>query len=106
MDLLMAHRWPGNIRELINALQFAAVRCDQEKIQRHHLPPEIRNIVAPLQSALDPAPGSKPRRRRLDEESVEQALRETGGNKVKAAKLLGVGRATLYRFLQKHPSVS
>ena len=42
----------------------------------------------------------------LDEEAVEQALKETGGNKVKAAKLLGVGRATLYRFLQKHPSVS
>jgi len=107
MDLLMAHRWPGNIRELINALQFAAVRCEAEKIQRQHLPPEIRNIVAPLQP---PGAGlefsDKPRRRKLDEESVEQALKETSGNKVKAAKLLGVGRATLYRFLQKHPSVS
>jgi PAS domain S-box-containing protein len=107
MDLLLAHRWPGNIRELINALQFAAVRCEGEKIGRQHLPPEIRNIVAPLHSpGAGPALSNKPRRRKLDEESVEQALRETGGNKVKAAKLLGVGRATLYRFLEKHPSVS
>jgi len=107
LDLFLAHGWPGNIRELINSLQFAAVRCETEKIQRRHLPPEVRNLVPPLQT---PGAGSglnsQPRRRKLDEESVDQALRETGGNKVKAAKLLGVGRATLYRFLQKHPSVS
>jgi transcriptional regulator of acetoin/glycerol metabolism len=103
----LAHRWPGNIRELINALQFASVRCEEEKIQRHHLPPEIRNIIAPLHTAGAPeAPASMPRSRKLDQESVEQALKETGGNKVKAAKLLGIGRATLYRFLQRHPSVS
>jgi PAS domain S-box-containing protein len=107
MDLFLAHRWPGNIRELINALQFASVRCEEEKIQRHHLPPEIRNIIAPLHTAGAPeAPASMPRSRKLDQESVEQALKETGGNKVKAAKLLGIGRATLYRFLQRHPSVS
>jgi len=107
MDLLLSHGWPGNIRELINALQFAAVRCEEEKLQRQHLPPEIRNLVAPLEPpGSGPALNSQPRRRKLDEDSVGQALKETGGNKVKAAKLLGVGRATLYRFLQKHPSVS
>jgi PAS domain S-box-containing protein len=107
MDLLMDHQWPGNIRELINALQFASVRCDKEKIQRHHLPPEIRNVAAPLRSPKAAAAlGAEPRRRKLDRDSVEQALKETGGNKVKAAKLLGIGRATLYRFLRKHPPVS
>ncbi len=107
MDLLMVNHWPGNIRELINVLQFASVRCQNEKIQRHHLPPEIRNPGdMPRHSGPTWASSLKPRRRKLDEESVEQALKETGGNKVKAAKLLGIGRATLYRFLQKHPSVS
>jgi transcriptional regulator of acetoin/glycerol metabolism len=42
--------------------------------------------------------------RKLDLLAVKEALIKTGGNKVKAAKLLGVGRATLYRFIGKHPN--
>jgi transcriptional regulator of acetoin/glycerol metabolism len=42
----------------------------------------------------------------LDIEGVRTALIKTGGNKAKAAKLLGVGRATLYRFLGDHPELS
>ncbi len=42
--------------------------------------------------------------RKLDPLAVKEALINTGGNKVKAAKLLGVGRATLYRFIGKHPN--
>ena len=44
--------------------------------------------------------------RKLDRESVEAALIKSGGNKAKAARLLGVGRATLYRFLVDFPTVS
>ena len=52
---------------------------------------------------LAPAPATKQGRFKLNLEAVEQALQQTGGNKVKAAKLLGVGRATLYRFLSRNP---
>ncbi len=103
MDLLLIHNWPGNVRELINALQFASVRCEGETIEARHLPPELRsgsNSVPPLVSAgKDPHIWVRSRRGKLTEHDVAQALKESGGNKVKAAKLLGVGRATLYRFL-------
>ncbi len=116
LENLLRHRWPGNIRELINALQFAAVRCQGDEVMPHHLPPEVRDFegepmplvqTTPPATAtateLAPAPATKQGRFKLNLEAVEQALQQTGGNKVKAAKLLGVGRATLYRFLSRNP---
>jgi PAS domain S-box-containing protein len=106
MDCLLRHRWPGNVRELINALQFAAVRCEGEEILVRHLPPEVRQEEGGLQ-VRRPEPATPPvqtaprKRYKLDRESVTRALEEAGGNKVLAAKLLGVGRATLYRFLNR-----
>ena len=110
LEHLLRHRWPGNIRELINALQFGAVRCQGEEILAHHLPPEVRDLTA------GPLPARRPRsvaprshlqpgggRYKLEQEAVEHALAQSGGNKVKAAKILGVGRATLYRYLNRHP---
>jgi PAS domain S-box-containing protein len=109
LDCLLSHSWPGNIRELINALQFASVRCTGEVIWPEHLPPEVRRGTplageSPSTQTGDGASvGSVPTPRRgrakLTSEIVASALEETGGNKVRAAKLLGVGRATLYRFL-------
>ena len=108
MNLLLAHNWPGNVRELINALQFGSVRCEAESIQPVHLPPEIRNLdpsSRKLQRSIGAwaTPGPKTRKRKLDAETVRQALSETGGNKLQAAKNLGVGRATLFRFLKDRP---
>jgi transcriptional regulator of acetoin/glycerol metabolism len=60
-----------------------------------HLPREIAEFAAGRPSR-GPA-------RKLDAERVRTALETSGGNKAKAARLLGVGRATLYRFLKDHP---
>ena len=110
MDLLLGHTWPGNVRELINALQFAAVRSGSDSIDAEHLPPEVRKAASPLDVLTAPAASTRestsegPRsRRKLDLDSVVAALQQTGNNKVQAAKLLGVGRATLYRFLNDNP---
>jgi len=109
MDRLLRYPWPGNVRELINALQSASVRCTGDTIQLAHLPPEIRDPDATGLAAPPPLPGAAPaplgvppfrRPCKLDEATVTEALRTTGGNKVKAARLLGIGRATLYRFLR------
>jgi DNA-binding NtrC family response regulator len=117
LGCLLAHRWPGNIRELINALQFASVRCDGALILPEHLPPELRRGAAPggvaavgglplISPMAEPASFGHlagGRRPKLEPERVVQALSAAGGNKVKAARILGVGRATLYRFLKDNP---
>ena len=107
LELLMGHPWPGNVRELINALQFATVRSTGTKVELKHLPPSITRRAGHFASPVGLRSGSdEPKKRRnlkLTTEAVKQALAEAGGNKVRAAKLLGVGRATLYRFLGANP---
>ncbi|MDA0989348.1 MAG: sigma 54-interacting transcriptional regulator [Verrucomicrobia bacterium] len=90
MEILMAHNWPGNVRELQNWLQFAMVKCHSGCIGPEHLP-----------AGGTPREPSAPRhkRRKLDATAVRDALQASNGNKVEAAKRLGVSRATLYRFL-------
>jgi PAS domain S-box-containing protein len=97
IDIMMSHDWPGNVRELQNWIQFALVKCKGRVIEPAHLPAAAQAIPrAGLPTDLE-GPG---RRRRLSPASVREALVQAGGNKVRAAKILGVGRATLYRFLE------
>ena len=91
MALMMGYRWPGNVRELQNAIQFSIVKSKNQIIMPRDLPIELRSATAP---AYRRGPS-----RKLDVDTVKAALTEAGGNKSKAARLLGVGRATLYRFL-------
>jgi transcriptional regulator with PAS, ATPase and Fis domain len=98
MSLMLDYRWPGNIRELQNAIQFAFVKCNTKLILPEDLPLELREMEA---VCVQRGPSKK-----LDPTGVTSALVRTGGNKVKAAKLLGVGRATLYRFLGDHPELN
>jgi len=97
MDIFMDYDWPGNVRQLQNAIQFALVKSRGEDIEPVHLPPDI---IARFTHArqMSKKPG---RKKKLDRESVRQALRKAGGNKAKAARALGVSRATLYRFISE-----
>jgi PAS domain S-box-containing protein len=97
MSLMLDYRWPGNVRELQNAIQFAIVKSSGRAISADDLPMELRDLE---NICVRRGPS-----RKLDADSVRTALERTGGNKVKAAKLLGVGRATLYRFLSDYPDV-
>ena len=90
--------WPGNVRELQNALQFAIVHSNDKIIYPRDLPAELRE---------HPAVGGRQRSagRRLRPEAVRAALEKCGGNKAKAARDLGIGRATLYRYMDEHPEL-
>jgi DNA-binding NtrC family response regulator len=110
MDVLLAYHWPGNIRELINALRFASICCPGNEIHIQHLPAEVQEAVgyisegAPTaETVTDPAADNPSRKEKLSTETVQRALSEANGNKVLAAKLLKVSRATLYRFLERNP---
>ena len=98
ISVLMGYHWPGNVRELQNAIQFAIVHCSGDTIFPKDLPLELKD-----QSILGPSRGAS---RKLNVESVKSVLIKTGGNKARAARILGVGRATLYRFLVDHPDAA
>ena len=109
MALMLDHPWPGNVRELQSVLYYALIKARGTRIRAQHLPPELqgtRVLDRVDEAATAPPPlqaGTTKRGTKLDVESVRAALEATGGNKVKAARRLGVGRATLYRFLDRNP---
>jgi len=95
---MKSYGWPGNIRELQSALRYGLVHARGGIIQPEHLPPELGESSG--------TPYDRPRKHKLSAELVRNALIQSGGNKKKASRLLGVGRATLYRFLAENPNVS
>jgi DNA-binding NtrC family response regulator len=96
MAVLMDYPWPGNVRELRNALEFAVIRARGSVIQPEELPPELLDFVP--EGASKPSPDEHG----LDEaDRVKAALKWARGNRTKAARLLGISRATLYRRLRE-----
>lgn len=97
LNFLQAYAWPGNVRELENAMERAVVLCTGSIIRPEHLPP---GILYPDEGG-DSSPFS-PRRSLADveREHIHQVLEMTGGNKSRAAKILGISQATLWRKLK------
>ncbi len=98
ISIMMDYSWPGNVRELENIIQFANIKCKRGVITPDNLPREL------TENSFEKKPDRR-RSKKLDQESVKDALVRTDGNKTKAAQTLGVGRATLYRFIDDHPDV-
>ncbi|KER10530.1 MAG: hypothetical protein HY22_04850 [[Candidatus Thermochlorobacteriaceae] bacterium GBChlB] len=94
--LLEGHGWRGNVRELENVIERAAVLCSGEIIQKDHLPDYITGqesskvISFRVGTTLE----------EIEEVMISRTLEATGGNKEETARLLGIGVATLYRKLK------
>jgi PAS domain S-box-containing protein len=105
LDVLLTYQWPGNIRELENWLQFALLKCKGRVIEPEHFPPPAiwANPAQPMIgfAAAGAEPALLRARVRVDPETLRNALARTGGNRVAAARLLGISRATLYRSLHQ-----
>lgn len=101
MALLMSHAWPGNVRELHQVLRTAvALSGDSAQIRREHLDESWLDSV--IYAGVPEAPSAAgPPTRLADAQSqlIERTLAELGGNRSRAAKALGISRATLYRKL-------
>jgi DNA-binding NtrC family response regulator len=106
LEALARHAWPGNVRELENVVHRAVLAARSDQIELADLPPDLQSVAA--------APASRPVAlkgdeddatdsativplRELEERAIKKALRVTRGSVGRAAKLLGIGRATLYR---------
>jgi len=107
LSLMMSYAWPGNVRQLQNAIQFSLIKCHGAVIEPHHLPPELTGgFTRPVGAQPGEAvPGKAGRKPKLALKDVEFALRKVAGNKARAARMLRVGRATLYNFLKEHPQL-
>jgi DNA-binding NtrC family response regulator len=101
--LLADHGWSGNVRELDNVLQFARMKCRGGMIRPDHLPPSFRIRTVPPPTTATAAEREPTARAALDQTSVADAITKADGNRTRAAQLLGVSRATLYRFLARNP---
>ena len=93
MQALMDYQWPGNVRQLENALSYAVILCQGGILQVKHLPPVLQ------ESRGDPAEISLSENERR---AILRALEESNWNKHEAARRLQVSRSTLYSKIRRH----
>jgi len=96
--VLTSYHWPGNVRQLINAIDRAKILADDDVIRAENLPQEVlsheKRDAAPLSDDSDLAA--------MNRNLVVAAMTAEQGNKLRAAKRLGVNRRSLYRLLEKY----
>jgi DNA-binding NtrC family response regulator len=96
MALLTSYGWPGNVRELQHTMERAVALASSALLLPDDLPPEVRVAGA------DPrAPGSTLTLEEMKRWYVAKVIGECGGNKLRAAEVLGIDRRTLYRILER-----
>jgi sigma-54 dependent transcriptional regulator, acetoin dehydrogenase operon transcriptional activator AcoR len=91
MQALMRADWPGNVRQLESVIQGVVARRPMGTVVLQDLPTEYQSVPWRRLTRME----------RAERQAILQVLAQTGGNKARAAELLGVGRATLYRKLKQ-----
>jgi transcriptional regulator with PAS, ATPase and Fis domain/predicted hydrocarbon binding protein len=97
IDVLMQYQWPGNVRQLRNTIEHAAVLCEGKRICLRDLPTSVR----PQSIVKEPPGGIRPMEE-VEREQILFAIRLLGGNKAEAAKRLGISLSSLYQKLKKY----
>ncbi|KHE92033.1 MAG: sigma-54-dependent Fis family transcriptional regulator [Candidatus Scalindua rubra] len=94
LKIFMDYKWPGNIRELYNTMEYAFTTSNENMITVNNLPYEFENIKfdKKLRKGTDEI---------TDRLQILQALEKTGWNKAKASRLLGIHRATIYKKMKQ-----
>ncbi len=93
LSFFMNYHWPGNVRELEHAIEHAFVLCPGGVVTQEHLPADITGGEAEA--------GQEEQPMTISSDAVKEALRTAGGNKAKAARLLGISRQTIYRKIKE-----
>lgn len=97
LSLLMAHDWPGNIRELENAVERAFILCGDNEISLKHLPPEITGI-----GHLSKGQDIRSVRQDLEARAISEAIERNNYNRQAAARELGIHKSTLFRKIKEY----
>ncbi|MBZ5600837.1 MAG: sigma-54 dependent transcriptional regulator [Acidobacteriia bacterium] len=95
LDLLARHSWPGNVRELRNHVERAIAVSDGPRIEPRDLAPEVRDSVPSAGAAIG-------KLETVERKAISEALESTRGHRVRAAKVLGIGKTTLYKKLKDY----
>jgi DNA-binding NtrC family response regulator len=102
LNILVSYEWPGNIRQLKNAIRTMVVMCDRPKIDVPDLPPEISPRRQLPGASASPASLAGVSLNELEKKAIADTLARTQGNREKAAKILGIGERTLYRKIREY----
>ena len=113
MCLIESYPWPGNVRELRNIVERLAILCDQERIEPHHLPAEIRQATcaphaacaAPHVGGVQAAQAAGPRRGGPADWNAafsSKRLERCQGNVSRAAEEIGIQRTNLHALMRKY----
>lgn len=97
MELMMRYRWPGNIRELKGALEYAFVTCHSGPIYPNHLP----ETITKNHPNASPAKKSGINLQEIEKQELLEALERANGNQSQAAKLLGISRVTVWNRMKR-----
>jgi two-component system nitrogen regulation response regulator NtrX len=98
MDVLLSYTWPGNVRELKNLVERLVIMSPAQKIEPHHLPPELFRGAS--KSPQKPYESLQEARSAYEREFVLRKLEENRWNMTKAAEALGLERSHLYRKMR------
>lgn len=104
---LLDHTYPGNVRELKNAMERAAALCSDTELTIDDLPPEFSGPHLHQQTGIPKIPAGQNaalavHRNQLEAELIEQALKSSGNHRGDAARLLGISRKTLWKKMKQH----
>jgi DNA-binding NtrC family response regulator len=97
LEKLQHHNWKGNVRELRNVLERACILTDTETLTINHLPLDIQFETSNPQQSVPSFALSE-----MEKQHIRRILAHTGGNKTKAAELLGIGLTTLYAKIKEY----
>jgi transcriptional regulator with PAS, ATPase and Fis domain len=99
LPLLERYSWPGNVRQLRNAIERTKILAVDEQLKAENLPPEI---LRASQESPTAAPGSRVDLDTVNRQHIFETFRRYRGNKTHTARALGISRRALYRLLEKH----
>lgn len=98
MEMLQSYHWPGNIRELRSALEFAFVSCSEALIQPVHIQPSLDR----MRTAGTHQQSGESLQGRDQKQELVHALRRSRGNQTQAARILGISRVTVWNRIKRY----